>query len=85
MSRTHLDEFVRDTINGDPGSEKGLSSEELFGLYTSWCLLTACPQESADALWQAILLRGIVPGHNTLAMTGPAAADYILSSAPGLV
>lgn len=82
---THFDDFITDTINSDPGSEKGLNSEELFGLYTSWCLLTACPQESAEALWQALAVRGIIPGQNTLAMTGPAAADYILSSAPGLV
>ncbi|MDF9277914.1 hypothetical protein P4U43_08945 [Arthrobacter sp. EH-1B-1] len=53
MSATHFDGFVQDSLNSDPGSDKGLDSEELFGLYTSWCL--------------------------------PAAADYILSSAPDLV
>ncbi|MCQ6273356.1 hypothetical protein M8J71_23215 [Pseudarthrobacter sp. R1] len=85
MSATHFDDFIRDAINSDPGSDKGLSSEELFGLYTSWCLLTECPSESADSLWRALIGRGIIPGKNALAMTGPAAADYILSSAPGLV
>jgi hypothetical protein len=85
MITTHFDEFIRDTTNSDPGSETGLDSEEFFGLYTSWCLLNAYPQESADTLWKALAARGIIPGHNTLAMTGPAAADYILSSAPGLV
>lgn len=85
MSATHFDGFVQDSLNSDPGSDKGLDSEELFGLYTSWCLLTGCPQESAEALWDALESRGIIPGRNTLAMTGPTAADYILSSAPDLV
>ncbi|MFB8369701.1 hypothetical protein ACFC25_10075 [Pseudarthrobacter sp. NPDC055928] len=85
MSATHFDDFVRDAINSDPGSDRGLEAEELFGLYTSWCLLTECPQESTEALWHALDARGIIPGRNTLAMTGQAAADYILASAPGLV
>lgn len=85
MKTTHFDDFVREATNRDPGSEKGLDSEELFGLYTSWCLSKNCPQESAEALWQALESRGIIPGKNTLAMTGPAAADYILASAPDLV
>ncbi|GGI03017.1 hypothetical protein GCM10007170_46050 [Arthrobacter liuii] len=34
-----------------------------------------CPAESAEALWAALTSRGIMPGNNTLAMTGPAAAD----------
>jgi hypothetical protein len=84
VSTTHFDDFVRETTNSDPGSEKGLDSEELFGLYTSWCLLKGCPQESAEALWQALATRGIIPGENSLAMTGPAASDYILASAPDL-
>lgn len=85
VSTTHFDDFVRDAINSDPGSERGLDAEELFGLYTSWCLLTECPQESAEAFWRALEVRGIIPGRNTVAMTGQAATDYILSSAPGLV
>lgn len=85
VSTTHFDDFVRDAINSDPGSDKGLGSEELYGLYTSWCVLTGCPLESAEALWLALGRKGIIPGENTLAMTGPAAADYILSSAPDLV
>ena len=85
MTNTHFEEFVRDALNTDPGSDKGLNCEEIYGLYTSWCLLTSCPQESAEALWAALSGKGIVPGRNTLAMAGPAAADYILASAPGLI
>ncbi|MFF1255149.1 hypothetical protein ACFVYC_21980 [Pseudarthrobacter sp. NPDC058329] len=85
MSTTHFDDFLKDAVSADPGSDAGLNCEELFGLYTSWCLLNSCPAESADALFEALGPRGIVPGKNTLAMTGPAAADYILASAPAIV
>lgn len=81
----HFDAFLREAISAVPGSDKGLDCEELFGLYTSWCLLSGCAPQSPKALWHALGRRGISPGRNMLAMTGPAAADYIVSSAPGLV
>lgn len=81
---SHFDDFLREATSSDPGSEKGLSAAELHGLYTSWCIINECPAESAEALWAALTGRGITPGKNTLAMTGPAAADYIVSSAPNL-
>jgi hypothetical protein len=85
VSTTHFDDFLREATTADPGSEKGLGEGQLFGLYTSWCALSGCPPESADALWAGLRARGIVPRKNTLSMTGPAAADYILSSAPDLI
>lgn len=84
VSATHFDDFLREAISRDPGSEQGLSKEALFGLYTSWCTLSGCPPESEEPLWEALASKGIDPAKNTLAMTGPAAADYILSSAPNL-
>jgi hypothetical protein len=45
VSATYFEDFIRDEINSDPGSDKGLNSEEPFGLYTSWCSLTECPME----------------------------------------
>jgi hypothetical protein len=56
-----------------------------FRLYANWCALNGCPPESADALWAGLRAKGIIPGKNTLSMTGPAAADYILSIAPDLI
>jgi len=44
VKTTHFDDFVREATNSDPCSEKGLDSEELFGLYTSWCLSKKCPR-----------------------------------------
>jgi hypothetical protein len=85
VSTTHFEDFLKDSVSADPGSDTGLNREELFGLYTSWCALIGCPPESPKALWHALEERGIIPGKNTLAMTGPAAADYILASAPDII
>lgn len=68
--------------SNEPGSDSDLTAEEIYGLYTSWWALKSCPAESPKALWVALTAQGIGPGKNAIAMTGPAAADYILSSAP---
>jgi len=84
VSTTCCGEFVREAVSRDSGSDHGLCREQLFGLYTSWCLLNHRPVDSPDALFTALRQKGIIPGHNTLAMKGPAAADYILASSPAL-
>jgi hypothetical protein len=81
---SHFDDFLREATSSEPGSDTGLTADELYGLYLSWCALNGCPPESVEALWEALTLKGAIPGKNTLTMTGPAAADYILSSAPDL-
>ncbi|MDJ0459901.1 hypothetical protein PUN71_022085 [Arthrobacter sp. NQ7] len=85
VSPLHFEAFLNATVNADPGSDKGLDWEELFGLYVSWCLLTGRLPEPAKALRRALRQRGITPGKNTLAMTGQAARDYIVASAPSLL
>lgn len=84
VKATHFEDFLREATSTDPGSEQGLSRETIFGLYESWCALSRCPSESEEALWAALASKGIDPEKNNLAMTGPAAADYILFSAPNL-
>ena len=84
VSTRHFEDFLREATSSDPGTEQGLHREELFGLYTSWCALSGCPPEPEGALWDALEACGINPDRNQLAMTGPAAADYIVSSAPNL-
>lgn len=84
LHRVHFDAFLSEAVSADPGSGVGLDCEELFGLYTSWCLITGRQPQSPKALWHALRDRGITPGKNSLAMIGPAARDYIVSSAPSL-
>lgn len=81
----HFDAFLRDAISAIPGSDKGLDREELCGLYTSWCLTSGRLPQTEKALWRALGRRRITPGRNMLAMTGPAAVNYILFSEPNLV
>lgn len=84
VDRHHFDAFLGEAVKTDPGSDKGLDCEELFGLYTSWCLLSGHRPLSAQALWHALSHKGITPGKNSLSMTGPAATDFIVASAPSL-
>ena len=70
-----------------------MTDDELYGVYTSWCLIRRELPASPPAFWSAmreegmpdrcrIARRVIRPG---LRMRGPAAADYILASQPSLL
>lgn len=85
MPANHFDEFIAEAVIADREPGLGLGRDELYGLYTSWCLLQQAQLQAPDALWTALLERGINPDSNNLSMTGPAAADYIVASAPDLV
>ena len=61
-------------------TDAGLGKDELYGLYTSWCLINQPRREPARSLWAALKQHRINPRHNHLTMTGPAATDYILAS-----
>lgn len=84
MTSTDIEKFLRESVNQEPDAESGLDADELYGLYTSWCLLNNVEPETPDALWAALKGRGIRPGSNHLTMKGPVAADYIIASAPDL-
>ena len=85
MKRPHFEDFLAEAVHEEPDNERGLSSDELYGLYTSWCLLKREQLQAPEALWEGLKAQGITPGNNHLVMTGPAAADYIIASAPNLV
>ena len=85
MTSTHFERFLVEAVTTDRESESGLTDDELYGLYTSWCLLNRLQPEPPQGLWDALRAEQIEPGNNNLAMTGPAATDYILASAPDLV
>lgn len=80
----HFDQFFAEALTTDRETDSGLAKEELYGLYTSWCLINQGQPEPAEALWAALQGRRIKPDDNTLAMSGPAAVDYIVSSSPDL-
>ncbi|MDQ0029035.1 hypothetical protein [Arthrobacter bambusae] len=61
-----------------------LGRDCFYGLYTSWCLLNRSVPLPENVFWAAVRTKGIHPDGSGLAMTGPAAADYILASYPGM-
>ncbi|WP_164200334.1 hypothetical protein [[Micrococcus luteus] ATCC 49442] len=84
MAPSQYDVFLTEaTINDHTDSTLGRDC--LYGLYTSWCLLHHLEPGTEVTFWAAMKKKHIHPGHNGLRMKGPAAADYILASYPGLV
>ena len=85
MTATHFEQFVAEALTTERETDTQLSQDELYGLYTSWCLIHKTQPQLPAALWSALKVQGIDPEDCELAMTGPAAADYILASAPSLI
>ena len=81
---SHFDQFLTEALTNDRETDGGLAKEKLYGLYTSWCLINQRQPEPAEDLWAALEGHRIKPDDNTLAMSGPAALDYIVSSSPDL-
>ncbi|MFE4544116.1 hypothetical protein [Arthrobacter sp. NPDC056727] len=82
MSQSHFEGFLTQAVFEEHDNDAGLSLDELYGVYTSWCLLNEEQPQDPAALWQALKAHRIRPEHNHLVMKGPAAADYIISSSP---
>jgi hypothetical protein len=87
MSDLQYSRFLSECMTHDPDRPTGLLGEEMYGVYISWCLLHGEAPASGTAFWAAMKRQGcggrqrhagryVFPG---LAMTGPAAVDYILS------
>ena len=83
--------FITDCIAADAAGDPGLTEDEMYGVYISWCGLRSLRPEPCGEFWAAmsglglserrrVNRRYVRPG---LRMTGPAAVDYILSSRPG--
>jgi hypothetical protein len=85
MTATLFDRFVAEALTTDRETDTGLNPDELYGLYTSWSLIHKTQPETPEALRAGLQALGIDPDNNELSMTGPAAADYILASAPNLI
>lgn len=85
MSKVPLDNFLDECVCRNSGGE-GLSFEELYGLYVSWCGLQASEPMTARLFRASLRAAGIAPEHRgglcpDLVMVGPAACDYIVRSA----
>ncbi len=85
VSHSHFEVFLAQAIDEDRDAEAGLGPDELYGLYTSWCLLNKEAPHAPEALWEALKAHDIPPADNHVGMKGPAAADYIIASEPDLV
>ena len=83
MAHSQFDQFLQEATCQAQESEKALDQDSFYGLYTSWCLLAETTPHPEPTFWAAIEQR-VAPG-TRLRMTGPAAADYILASYPGVV
>ena len=85
MTSTHFDRFLLESLTTARETDAGLCKDELYGLYTSWCFLHQAAPQPEVAFWAAMKKKQIHPKGSGLRMKGPAAADYILASYPGLV
>ncbi len=85
MADSQYDQFLQEATTPDAASGSVLGRDSLYGVYTSWCFLSRTVPRPEDAFWAAMKKKRIRPGHTRLRMKGPAAADYILSSYPGLI
>lgn len=85
MTAPHFELFVAEALTTERETDTKLTPDELYGLYTSWSLINKSQPEPPAALWASLREQGIDPEDCELAMTGPAAADYILASAPSLI
>jgi hypothetical protein len=84
MAHSQFDRFLHEATTRDGEPDATLARDPLYGLYTSWCFLNQRAPRAETTFWAA-MARRIDPDQNGLRMKGPAAADYILTSYPGLV
>ena len=85
MADSQYDQFLQEATAPEAAADSVLGRDCLYGLYTSWCFLSQTAPRPEEAFWAAMKEKRIRPGRTPLRMKGPAAADYILSSYPGLV
>lgn len=85
MANSQFDQFLDEATTSGDRSDSTLGRDCLYGLYTSWCFLHQAVPRPEGVFWAAMRKKRIHQGSNGLRMKGPAAADYILASYPGVV
>ena len=83
VAHSQFDQFLQEATYIDPEPGTTLDADTLYGLYTSWCLLSRQKPHPEQAFWAAMDQR--ISPRQRLRMKGPAAADYILTSYPAVV
>lgn len=84
MTSSHYQQFLDEATVPDESAEHPLRPDCLYGLYVSWASLHGF-QAKPDQAFRAGMQRCGVDVHDCRRhMTGPAAADYILSSYPAV-
>ncbi|MDQ0850971.1 hypothetical protein QFZ65_002909 [Arthrobacter sp. B3I9] len=82
MAPSHFEQFLDEATVPDPDTDCPLGPDCLYGLYTSWCLIKGL-EPKPDITFRGAMHRcGVDIYDSRLRMTGPAMADYILSSYP---
>jgi hypothetical protein len=82
MAKTPLEGFLEECVARDRDGS-GLSVEELYGLYLSWCALGSGSPVRYREFRAGLRAAGIRPTHRGgpcpgLTMAGPAACDYLV-------
>ena len=82
MTKTPLDDFLTECVAVDPDGD-GLSVEELYGLYLSWCGLGGVGPVGGRAFRAGLRAANVRTEHRGsrcpgLRMAGPAACDYLI-------
>ncbi|ABK04553.1 hypothetical protein Arth_3175 [Arthrobacter sp. FB24] len=85
MGVSKIDRFLSEATAPDQDGDASLRKDQLYGLYTSWCMLNQCIPAAAGEFWSEMKTRRIRSTDSRLRMTGAAAADYILATRPALV
>lgn len=82
MAKTSLKDFLAECVARDSGGN-GLSLDELYGLYLSWCGLAGSNPARYRSFRAGLRAAGIRPIHRDgrcpgLMKAGPAACDYLV-------
>lgn len=84
MPASHFQQFLNEATTSDPFSASPLGPDCLYGLYVSWASLHGLTPRPDQAFRAGMRRCGVNVRNSRLRMTGPAAADYILSSYPAV-
>ena len=82
MTKPLLEEFLMECVTADSDGD-GLSMEDLYGLYLSWCGLAEIAPVGGRAFRTGLSAANVRPEHRGsrcpgLRMAGPAACDYLV-------